>query len=563
MPAAVGAGAFGVFLLLYLLTPVLRSSEAAVAARVNPGVEAAKRALWQFSENEERLAVLVDALTRGGIVAAPDPNVAEIVAQNEKFLSEALRRVDEALATTSGDVTAANDLSANRLKGAILVNQGLFAHRKAQMLRSRADAVAGDLAARALRVESLRTQTDLVAKSNIEALLAKSEEDGRKLAAKRDELQIKIDQSQAAVNDMSARLARAQQTTDEARAVMERMEEAGADLSDPEGFHKFSAAYAAQAETYRNAVREAQELQFGTLSNARIGGTGDLLRADYVPAEGGAIEIRRGRDALQRDLEQLQAQSQVIAEGTEANRVNAQGLNELKARYAAAEQDASKQIAATQTEAKDSFDRLNQATAEACAAEDEALAKLGQAVAALRTAERSAIERGRVDTSSMSPEKAARSPEALIEKDRGLPAGLQFQSADALVLTGVVACDKFQHAMTRLELLERIRETLALAATDSEALGKRRDEAKETGLAAAGEAVQLLERASGPLRDHWTLPAQAAAARYLLVLFGETDAMNSVLANYEQAIGDRKGSARVAAYQDRLGVLQAKAAANP
>ncbi|UCG15348.1 MAG: hypothetical protein JSV19_08610 [Phycisphaerales bacterium] len=609
-PIAAGAVALVLVLGVYFATPALRSPQARVDAEADRLVETSRRLLWRFSANQDRLAVLLDALNAAGVdTTLPDAKIAEIpqkideilerqgvdpfeeervrlgeiagsgvasglgqgaaaiqkgraardeiLAWNEQYLTQALETVDKALATTRGDATGAEHLAANRLKGAILYHQGLAAHRRAQVARSRANGWARELVGLVRQVETSQAQTNLVAESKIQQRIADAEATRQKLTQRAGQLREKIDGLRNTIGDLSGRLDRARKVADDARAAMEALEEAGVDLTDAQGFEKFSAAYSAQAKTYREAIRQSQELQFGTLRNARIDDSGDFLHGQYVPASDGEIEAERGLQERQRDLDQLQTQLAVITDQIEANQGDAAALNKLKTRFDERQDQATKHVGAAREQAQEVYERFRKSAAAADEAEVDALAKLDQALRALRAAEQAATERTtRVDQGGMSREKWERMPGQMISGDEWIPANMRFQSADVLVRKGVVHFDRYRGASSEIKLLGQVTELLALPATDSDALVTKRDNARQNGTAAADEAVQLLSRSARPLEQHWTLPAQAAAAQYLLVLFGEEAALDTVIANYEQATEDRGDSPHVEAYRQRLDLLE-------
>jgi len=611
VPWAVAGAAVVVAAVLYWAVPTLQSPEAKVQAEANRAVEQARRLIWQYSAEEERLAVLLDALAGAGLdVSLPadkvgaaieaaqtgeagDPFGAEeerlkallssseraradleqrylqqiygenwqehatrvstnvpsdtgqitkareardaLLARNQKLLDEALSAAEAALAASRGDVDASRHVVANRMKAAILYQQALGTHRRAQFLRSEADALAVDLADLAGRVKAAEAQTRLVADSGVDARIATTAESVAELTRRQGELQETVSQLRGTLADLQGQLADAQQTADAARAAMESLEDAGVDLTDPQGYETFVAAYRAQAETYRNAIRKTQELQFGTLANARLDESGDFIKGGYVPASGGEIQPQPGIAAIQRELEQREAELAIVAAQIQRDKDNIAAFESTKTRLADQEGQAQQAIAQIRTAATDVFAKLTERAEAVRAVQEDALAKLSKVRATLRTAEQAADERTRVETGDISAEKLERMPESKMQDDRWWPGNLRVQTADVLVRESLVRLDQYRDASIDLALIEQAGPALQLdvATTDLVAL---RDDARTAGVEAAQEAAGLIEKAAGQLQNHWTLAAQVATAQYLLALYGDRNALEAARNNYETVI---------------------------
>jgi len=617
MPWAVAGASVVVAAVLYWAAPMLQSSEAKVKEEADRAVEQARRLVWQYSAEEERLAVLLDALSSAGLdVSLPaetvdaaleaaawgdtgDPFSMEeerlkahlasseraraeleerylrqihgerwqehatristsvprdphqiakareardaLLARNQTLLDEALSAADAALAVSYGGVDASRHVVANRVKAAILYQQGLSAHRKAQFLRSDADASAVDLAALATRVKAAESQTRLVADSGVDSRIAATGESVRELTRRQADLQEKVNQLRGTVTALQAQLADAQQAADAARAALESLEDAGVDPADPQGYQTFIAAYRAQAATYRDAIRRTQELQFGTLANARLDDSGDFITGGYVPASGGEVQPQRGIAAIQWELDRHEGELAVVTAQIQRDKDNIAAFELTKARLAEQESQAQRAVAQDRAAAADVFATLMEKAEAVRAVQADALATLGKVRAVLRTAEQAADERTRVETSDISPERLERMPESKMQDDRWWTGNLRVQTADVLVRESLVRLDQYRDVSVDIALMERVGAALQLDAATTD-LAALRDEARTAGVEAAREAATLVERTAGQLQNHWTLAAQAAAAQYVLVLYGDRDALEAVKDNYEvvlDAVRDR------------------------
>lgn len=619
---------------LYLAAPILQSPEAKVEAEADRAVEQARRLIWQYSAEGERLAVLLDTLsTQAGLdvslpadkVAAAieaaqtgeavDPFGAEeerlkallssgeraradleqrylqqihgenwqehatrvsnsvprdtgqiakareardaLLARNQKILDEALSAVDAALAAARGDVDASRHVVANRLKAAILYQQALVTHRRAQLQRSEADAMAVDLADLAGRVKAAEAQTRLVADSGVDARIAATAESVEDLTRRQGELQETVSQLRGTLTDLQAQLADAQQTADAARAAMESLEDAGVDLTDPHGYETFVTAYRAQAETYRNAIRKTQELQFGTLANARLDESGDFLKGGYRPASGGEIQPQPGIAAIQRELEQREGEMAIVVAQIQRDKDNIAAFELTKGRLGEQENQAQQTITQIRTAAADVFAKLTERAEAVRAVQEDALATLGKVRTTLRTAEQAADERTRVETGDISAEKLERMPESKMQDDRWWPGNLRVQTANVLVRESLVRLDQYRNASVDIALIEQAGPALQLDAM-SDDLVALRDDARTAGVEAAQEAAGLIEKAAGQLQNHWTLAAQVASAQYLLALYGDRNAIEAAKGNYEaviDAIRDRDPNL-ADAYQARIEAIE-------
>ena len=101
----------------------------------------------------------------------------------------------------------------------------------------------------------------------------------------------------------------------EARQILDKMATDGMDFADQEGLQKFSVMYTAQSKLYREALRRAQIIEFGTLDNAMIDDSRDFLKGEYLPTDGsGEVSPRRGLCHLRADLAEAEGQAAAAGE---------------------------------------------------------------------------------------------------------------------------------------------------------------------------------------------------------------------------------------------------------
>ncbi len=617
----------------FVLVPHLQSSETELRARTSAHAERARRLLRQFSQNQERIGALLEALTRSGISADIDveelledeenrtaveeedarlhditrqgageqrdleerflraahgqqwqqyqvavrrrlgTNVsqmtrslseglrerARLLAENRRLLEEALGAVNQALAESAGDLSSREDVHANRLKAIILRHQAQAQCHRAESLRREAARFRAQLATLALAARSLVNEKDLVADSGIDEYLATAERNIAEAEAALGELQASSTAVQADIERIKSQLAEARVTADQARTAMERMQARGLDLTDPQGFEKFSAEFDELARTYRQAVSQAHRLESGTLLNARIDRGGDLIDGRYVPADGAeTIQIDRGLVGLESRLSALQLRTTAAQRAVESARTFHETLVSRRAAYQERRARATTRLQELAESASKAYAELSRFSAEAEKTEAAAIDLYGKSASAFIAAARFAATRSSAASTALAglaPEARERSPDNRVAEDAWLEQQYKANAADAQIELGRLYYTISREAKRTAEVLANLPEGLAPPDLDPTTWQEKQEDARTRGIDVLHTAYDSLQRARRIPQGQWTLAAEAAAAASLLALLGEEDLRDVAIATYQQVVAGHEDKPHMQPYVNRLRAL--------
>jgi hypothetical protein len=613
---------------VYIAVPALSSDQAAVDVEVREGVERARRLLAKVGDNEERLAVVLEALRAAGVEDLDDekltalveedrellteahdrlqdilrrrgaqrqtleaqlaeaggtplvpaergfsPNVGQmiaaireglaardrILAENAELLGEALAAVDAALAVERGDVSGRDDPIALNMQGVILYARGSAAHRRARPLRDRAYEPRSRMLASAADLALRAGEQKLVAASDIEAHIVQGREDLDRRNTALEELKTQADSLAEKVAGLEASLAEQRAIAEDARRALDAMVDRGPDQSDPEGFDKFAAQYGARSLIYREALRQAQILEFGTLANATIDQSDDFLTGEYTSAGGSKpIAPQPGLYHYRGESADLQARADNTAELLASLRVEVEAMQAAKAQLAQRAADATSRSAELQAEAADAYESMTDLLSRAEAAEEEAIADLGQAVRAFAAAANKMRSRqgdAGEEIADLSSEARERSAKELFSNVRWPVASNNARAADAHLRLAMVYYERYRDLTADGAILAQVADELAIEA-DPDDLGEQADQARQSGSEATEKAIDLLLKASRDLNQHYSVTAEIASAYYLQSLFGQPQFVSAAIENYQAAVEGREDDPAVRTYMERLGQLR-------
>jgi len=480
--------------------------------------------------------------------------------ENNALLDEALGKVEEALALSVNSVSGQSDVEANRLKSTIYLQKGLNQHLQSLLRRRAIEPYRRDvvnLAQQAATLESVAgaeqgTEID----ANLERLGTQITQQAGELERTRAEL--------ATVDDKVARLQKAleqaQTRAAETRAVMETLRSAGPDLTVKDGAQQFAGQYDAAAGLYREALSEAARIEFGKFTNARIDDSGDYLKGTYVPTDGaGELAIEPGLLHFRDQRAVLAVQVEGAQKVLDNLRAEVARLEQVKASRQQAHQQAQSMLADARSAAQETFDSWKRVEAEAEAAEDEAAALFEQAAGAARDAARYAEQRAndaRERTRNVSPQSRELSP---FEKRAGsawLAGYIEAQVADALLAAAWIQYDRFRDRTENARVVTAAAAVLQLNEADAAEERQVATDAKAAGMELVTEAVHTLQRAHQATERNWTVTAQAAGVKYLLVLFGQERYIREAIDGYKAATQGRENERAAAPFVGRLGQLQ-------
>ncbi|MCH7814849.1 MAG: hypothetical protein IID40_12610, partial [Planctomycetes bacterium] len=324
------------------------------------------------------------AAIRAGLAARQ-----ELLDAHRALLDQAHEAIQQALAFSSGEVTGQNHPLAQNMLGVVLYAQGTAIHRQAQPQRRAAAGPRSRLQAIAAELVEQAGEGQLPKHAGVDERIAQAEQEHSRRSAALADQKAEMAALAGRIADLEAQLAEQKSMADRARIQLDALVAEGMDLADPDGLQKFADAYGAQSLIYRQALREAQILEFGTLNNATIDASGDYLTGRYVPeTSDGSIEAQPGVFHLQGELADLQAQAtkreellSSIQSEVEAGRAAQQRLAERVATATRREQE-------LKTQAGDALTELSEAIDTAVQTEDRALAKLSAAQRAFQAAAR-------------------------------------------------------------------------------------------------------------------------------------------------------------------------------
>lgn len=481
--------------------------------------------------------------------------------ENEQWLDDALDAIDEALSLSVGSASSRTYAEAYRLKGIILYHQGVATRLAAQAKRRDADPYRRELAALALDGATYQTRKSLVADSGLDeqiltlkAKVAESEalleQDGEALA--------NVDDT---INDLEARLAAAQAQRNQARDAAESILTRGVDFSDPNGANSFRDELLRYDAVFREADRRVEALRAGTLPNAEIDFTGDLLSGRYL--ENGSpdnLTVEYGLTHYQNERGILAARIDKRQQAIDALQSNAiMRLERMKQTYQEEQDRAAQRMTEAVSAAQDKYAELNRLESEAFAIEEDAIELFEDAARASEEAADCADEwlRDAQDrTQGISPEARQRSAFAERSDDAWMRGHIIAQAADARLAKAWVYYDRYQAYSQTANTLETLTGSVALREADINDVRTKATEAHDAGIDEITEAMAQLHEAHSDAERHWTITAQAGGANYLLSLFGHPEYVGEAIEAYRKAVQGREDSKVAEKFVTRLRQLE-------
>jgi len=478
-----------------------------------------------------------------------------ILAENARLLDEALAAIQEGLNVQHGDASGRQDPAALNMQGVILYAQGCALHRQARPLRDQAHKPRRELLAVSAELALLDGEQQFVADSNMDTAIRQAREDLAGRTTGLDELNAQVASLSSKITDLDARLAEQQTVADEARRALDALVDKGPDLNDPQGFDKFAAEYGAQSLLYREALRQAQILEFGTLANAKIDESGDFISGRYTPVAGSErISPQPGLYHCRAELGDLQARAEQTGQMLAALGSQVEVLEASKARLARQAAEAAARAAELQTRAADAYESMTDLLDRAESLESEAIAKLDAAFRAFNGAA-AQIQSQQAEASeavaALSQEASERSARAAFSSNRWPAASDRARAADAKLRLAMIHYDRYRDLTADSGILAGLPDALEIEA-DPEDLSEQAEEAGTEGFAAAEEAIDILYRASRDLNQHFSVAAEIASAYYLQSLFGRPDRVAAAIENYQAAVEGREDNPAVRRYVERL-----------
>ncbi|MFQ5490003.1 MAG: hypothetical protein ACE5GE_04710 [Phycisphaerae bacterium] len=477
-----------------------------------------------------------------------------LLAENSELLDQALQAVRQGMTVQAGDVDGQRDPAALTLEGIILYAQGTAAQRKAALLRQRTIQPRGDLVRVAAQYAQRQSEQSLPGASGLDGRIEEAREKSARKKQELAQLQEQLDQVQGTVADLEARLAKEQAASDQARSTLDKLAARELDSGDADAYRAFAEAYGRASAAFRQAVNNARVLEFGSLENARIDATGDLMTGEYVPADAGEIQPKRGLYHYRQELDVVQAQVDQTDRLVKDLESDIEAMRNAKASLAQRSTEMAQLAADLRQQAATLFAETTADLDEAWELEEQAIQKLGTAARKFKAAAQAHQSRqveAREAFSGVAGDAASRMAEKLYSEDRWPGAGNIAREADAKMRLAMVQYQRYRGLLFQQELLDRLGEA-APEDLDAETLSEDLETAREAGVQAAEDCIESLFKASRDMNQHFALTAQIAAAYYLESLFGDPKLAVVAMRNYEAAIQGREKSPFVTQYVERL-----------
>ncbi len=481
---------------------------------------------------------------------------------NRQRLESALREINETLQESANGIQGTDVPVANRVKAAALFHQAAALERAAALQRDDVLAALRRISALARDIALTRTELNLVASSGVDQVISEQQKVVADVQKLLNELQTSATELKSEIADLNQRIEAQVARANAARAEMEALEQRGLNFDLPNPSEAFAAEYEEQAAIYRQATRQAEALRHGTLANARIEATGDLLHGAYVPADS-AAEVTHvpGLDELERKLASLQARIAGQQEAVQKARTAEDELQTLRAEYVRRGETARQTLDDLSAKLSAAYDGYAAVAEELINAEDavvRAYLASAQAFEAAKRANDQRISDMQTAAAAIRPDAKERSPYRFIEDDAWISAHAVTQASDARLWAALTLYQRYQLAQQALATLQRAEDVAQLPNFEAQPLQDRIADARERGMELAEKAIRDLESQATRLRRHWTLAASVAGADYVLAMFGRPDALEAAIANYSNVVKDRPDDPRVQIYVDRLAQLRAK-----
>jgi hypothetical protein len=545
---------------VYLL-PRSSSDRLAASAQVDEHIQRARRLLLEYDpqlnlESEMRAVLGVEDFA---LAEEPDENKYRAqLTRNSKYLKSALDEVNQALAVSVGSVNARQDGAANRLRGMILLEQGLASAQTIAILRGEQVAVRTFLQRRANTLRTLGTEVDVVAASGIDDRIAETQAQLADLEQERATQQQLVSTLQERVERMNRELETTREQSDDVRARMDLLQNRGADLTQPGGVAEFERMYREAADRYRYLALEAQTLEFGSLENAAADDPA-VSRYEPIIADQG-IGYRRGLLHYKQDLDAAQTTLANLTLATDLARqsvVEMEGMkNALAQRAAAAEAAIAAEVdeieggGAEPTEeggeedagagSGGELESLLALDEEIRKLEDECVKKFDEAAQAFKTAAAGVASEMSSVGSAPDPARKEFHYSSVVANQGPIQGHIRAQQAEAILRKALLVVGQYQDAQANAAALRALGDFFK----EQDQIGAWEEQAQQSRETAEGfirEAIELLEKAKTEVGNgNWIVAAEIGSAHYMLGLVDVDLAAEQALQWYGLALESRE-----------------------
>lgn len=483
------------------------------------------------------------------------------IEQNDRVLDVALSEMKVALGASIGDAQGEGIAYVQRLNGMILYAKGLSDSWHALIMRGELCELEGRIRSGGQELVRLGLAVAPSPSTLFDSSIASTRTSIEGLQTQRKELTGQKEDCDAKAAKLAQQLEAAQSRAQQTRSLMEALERNGVDFSDPKGAEIFAGRYEPLAADYRNAMRDAQIAEFGTLPNAEPDPAGGVLEGEYIEknASGspttwtlqyglryyqkemgrinGAInEIESALKSMEEQLAQIESEKKLTEERQGELRQRREEELKRVEEWVSAWKSLREKILEAENKAVGRFDQSSRAFAAAAGLVDRTVAK--------------AQERLRDIPSEIQPFSAYKAGSDM----EWISSQLLAEASRSLAAKGAMLCQRSQHDRAALGLFESFSSASPALASAASELSNA---VAETDLAfreTMTQAIEKLERAAaqGSLRNNWAYVAQMANLGSLLVLSGEVGLTSQVIQNYRAALQGREDQDALAPIKARM-----------
>ena len=478
-----------------------------------------------------------------------------VVEHNDKRLVAALNSVSDGMQITEGDVSGADDLYANRIKGVVLHQQGLSAHRQASFLRQTADGELMDIVNICISLKGREGETGFVKKSGLQELIAEQQKSVAEIESKLEDSQSEVKILRSKIAGLDSAIDKQLVIAEEARKRMEEIESKGLVYEQEDPVGSFRDAYEKNAEIYRQAVSKVQVLENGAVVDAHIDDSGDYLAGDLISNKDGAdLEYSTGKVGYERKLAaaqvQMTGQESILADARATLARSEQLLEEYENRAA----DAGQSVGKSKQEIDKRVEAYNEVMAKVVIEEEKALECFKQAKAVFKAAQRAADARTTNVPAVIPPD----SPYEYVQRDRWLGSYASCQAADSEVWAALVLYDRYAHLQRVSGILADVDGYVSTEGIDATEIAKAIEETQDKAEKLLDSAIKTMEgAASGAGRD-WSIAASVAGADYVLSLFNHPEMVEAAMNNYDNVVAGREDEPSIRVFKARLEQLRSR-----
>lgn len=546
----------GVGAALYIAPPLLQTPEARIAEQADVYAERARRILDQYNQGHTDVENLMEVLRRKladvdltaenvvtlisyeprtplgeqfksqmqaqfgeqgqpGQITQAIQSARQAIDQNGQLLEQAWQEIDTGATLRDGAASTIKHSYINSIGAMIRYHQADALSQRALLKRVEADLQLNHLRRLFTDAKNLEGNAPTYDQGAVDKRIAAIKTTIEEKQKQIEEETKNLKNLEAGIEATEKALAESRQTADRARFDMETIQEKGYDVADPASYEAFAKAYAEVALRYRQANLNTARIEFGTIENAVIDETGDLIAGKYVAKDGNDMKFHDGIDPQKTKMADVQLTIASHHDTIAAlNEVIAQ-LQELKTNLAA-KQKADEDLRQTLTDRiKAVAEEIRRLLAEAATEEDEALNRLEGA--ALRFKQVSTNAREEFPTNqSVGAEALARRGDAAYLRGQIYYQRIRQTRQVKNLFTQIKELGQNVRQVKQVTDLFPKAKDFGITEFDPADADKQIEEATTAAMESLREAMQIYQDNMGSLGSHFSVVGNIAAVRFLM-----------------------------------------------